>query len=748
MIKKNPKEIQIFGSILGEYSLARVNRSFAAALAKVASAYHVSLATNLAQTSKLPTANDLKTYPVLAELYSEKETTDILIYNNFPKSLELPYGFKDFKAQLKLAYLAWEESIFPEKYVAECNQYLHGLLVSSSYVKEVMEKSGISIPICNISEGIDFNLYGQPAAYPLKTNKKFKFLHVSSAHYRKGIDVLIKAYCQAFTKSDDVVLVIKHFPNSDSELQEVLQKFQNEHSPEILVIDEANLSDNQMFAIFQQCDAVVQPTRAEGFGMPMAEAFYAGKPLITTGFSGQLDFCNAENCFLLDYHLVSSKSHLLTPGAQVAEPDFDDLVRQMRFISAPENFAVVAEKVENARKSIEAQTWENTAKKALDFIKTIEPLAPLKNKVLAVLSPLNSAGGISEYTRDLFGKIASSFAETFFLADQDLSTRTQNDAANVKRCWTTGENSWQKLQELLTIHHPDIIHIQYHPSFFSFNALAQLIEILMTHNIIIELTLHNVCAPHLDWQKHLAVLKKVVKIFTLSEADQNLLQKIGLANISLVNHGTSQTSCLMKAKLKHELALDQFAYIIATHGLIHDKKGLLEMLEAAHLLQSRGENFAYLAINAVNPDNSTSQKVHELMLQKISDWKLEKNVFLIDSYLPVQEVNNLLSLADLIIYPYAQLTEGASGAITKAVAVNVPAIYTDVYLFHNLSYGFKIPDNQPAHIVTAIHTLLTNQEMYQKQKQLMQIYLRQNSWEQLGIRLLRGMVEELEEKNS
>jgi len=71
----------------------------------------------------------------------------------------------------------------------------------------------------------------------LETDKKYKFLNLGGAFFRKGHDLLVNAYLEEFTKSDDVVLVIKAFSYHQELdwLKEVLtRQDQMENPPEIL----------------------------------------------------------------------------------------------------------------------------------------------------------------------------------------------------------------------------------------------------------------------------------------------------------------------------------------------------------------------------------------------------------------------------------------------------------------------------------------------------------------------------------
>jgi glycosyltransferase involved in cell wall biosynthesis len=52
------------------------------------------------------------------------------------------------------------------------------------------------------------------------------------------------------------------------------------------------------------CDCYVSLHRSEGFGLTMAEAMFLGKPVIATGYSGNLDFMTDDNSLLVDHALV------------------------------------------------------------------------------------------------------------------------------------------------------------------------------------------------------------------------------------------------------------------------------------------------------------------------------------------------------------------------------------------------------------------------------------------------------------
>ncbi|WP_164125989.1 glycosyltransferase, partial [Stenotrophomonas maltophilia] len=66
--------------------------------------------------------------------------------------------------------------------------------------------------------------------------------------------------------------------------------------------------------------------RAEGFGLSIAEAMAFGLPVVTTGWSGNVDFTNVENSASVAYDLKAiDRQHGPYPaGTLWAEPRLDD----------------------------------------------------------------------------------------------------------------------------------------------------------------------------------------------------------------------------------------------------------------------------------------------------------------------------------------------------------------------------------------------------------------------------------------
>ena len=104
-----------------------------------------------------------------------------------------------------------------------------------------------------------------------------------------------------------------------------------------------------------RADCYVSLHRAEGFGLTMAEAMAMGKPVIATGYSGNLDFMDPGCAYLVDYELTT-----VGPGIDIypedgiwAEPSVDHAAALMRrVVERPDE---AAERGGRARERIERE---------------------------------------------------------------------------------------------------------------------------------------------------------------------------------------------------------------------------------------------------------------------------------------------------------------------------------------------------------------------------------------------------------
>lgn len=732
-MNQNKPEIRIIGPFATEYSLAKVNRELATNLDSLPHKYTITLWGDHNVADRLPTKNDLNRYPILRELYNEKGGhADIAIINTFPKTFPHSFGLEKIDADIKIGYLAWEESVFPRKIIEEFNRELHGLMVTSEHVLQVMRNSGLTIPVVNVSEGINQNLL-KSEDYKLKTKKSYRFLHISSGLPRKGVDVLIKAFTEEFNSTEDVALVIKTYRNESNTIPEILKKLDKNNSPEIEVIYDLNLTEGQIASLYEQSDSVIIPSRAEGFGLPVAEAMLKHLPVVTTGYSGQMDFVSDENAWLVDYELTKADSQLDLHNSFWAEPDIDQLKKLMRYLFENKGELEINTKVEKAYNTAKTLTWESTSEKVLGFIEYLKEIKPLKEQKLAVITTYNSKCGIAEYSRDLYPLIEGAFSEVKYFANSDAEI-VFKDNEKITRTWEYSEKDFASTLEEINKFNPEIVHIQYNSPFYSLDSLTSLVRDLKNRKKKVILTIHSI--PEVNLKKYAEKLAQADKVIVHSQRDFEKLKQGGLNNVEIFTHGVKAFPDENTQKLRQKLGIYNTP-IIASHGLIHEHKGLLEMIDALKILKNDFPEILFLSINAVNIENSTSSAVFNHMKDKVKENNLEDNVIFISDFIEKQEIIKLLHLADVIVLPYPDLQEGASGAVRYSFSSQRPVLITNSAIFSDLSgVGYRIENNKSETIADGVKRLLIDDNLYQSELVKVRNYVDENSWEKQSRELL------------
>ena len=135
---------------------------------------------------------------------------------------------------------------------------------------------------------------------------RFAFLFVYdflSTAERKNPVGLVEAYTHAFGPDDGTVLVLKSI-NGDKRIGELERVRRAASGRDDVIVLDTYLSSDEHGALVAGCDAYVSLHRSEGFGLDMAKAMGLGKPVIATGYSGNLEFMDDGTGYLVDYDLV------------------------------------------------------------------------------------------------------------------------------------------------------------------------------------------------------------------------------------------------------------------------------------------------------------------------------------------------------------------------------------------------------------------------------------------------------------
>lgn len=245
---------------------------------------------------------------------------------------ELPAG------AYNIIYPFWELSIYPHEWAVELDRF-DEVWTASEFVFNAVSKS-VTKPVLHmplatevgISSFFGRRYFGIPeSAYAF-----LFFFDFTSFIDRKNPFAVLKAFerfCEILP-DEDVCLVMKtnssaSRPQHFARFEEALSKFR--YRDRLTVINKT-LTDNEIVNLVYCCDSFISLHRSEGFGRGMAEAMCLGKPVIATGYSGNLDFMDESNSCLVSYNLipVEEEQYLYAKGQVWADPDIGQAASYMR----------------------------------------------------------------------------------------------------------------------------------------------------------------------------------------------------------------------------------------------------------------------------------------------------------------------------------------------------------------------------------------------------------------------------------
>lgn len=205
----------------------------------------------------------------------------------------------------KVCLTTWETDRLPDGTAEKLNAAFDLVIVPCYHNRSVFQGEGVNVKV--VPHTFD-------PEYVLATRKKSEltpppqrpltFYSILVWAERKNPIGLLKAYLTEFNDKDNVLLKILTPQYSKDDLLTLVRRMGITDLPRVAFITE-RLSDEALWRFHEESDVYVSMTRGEGWGLGAFEAAITGNPVITTGWSGHMDFlASYENFWDVPYSLT------------------------------------------------------------------------------------------------------------------------------------------------------------------------------------------------------------------------------------------------------------------------------------------------------------------------------------------------------------------------------------------------------------------------------------------------------------
>jgi glycosyltransferase involved in cell wall biosynthesis len=495
------------------------------------------------------------------------------------------------------------------------------------------------------------------------------------------------------------------------------------------------VSDADLVQLYNICSLFVFPPKMEGMGMPPLEAMSCGAPVIGSSTSSIPEVIGWDNA-LFDPNDPASLAKKLEEA--LSDPEF------------------ARESIARAPAHLEQFRWEKSASAALQMLTTIavsgrskpiiDTASDLKRlvkmedlleadvdhvsnavlrgalrqekpwdhdkKKIGWVSSWAARCGIASYSMELVKGMSAPpvIFGSYKGKDQDVSA--VSSSVELIRCWEEGkEDPLAELADAIEAAGVEILHVQFNYGFFDFNALSRLILDCVGRGVSVFMTLHSTMDQSDEASHKLSYLVRPLslctKLFVHSKHDLARLANLGLEeNVALVPLGAPAMS---PGTNKPASKLSR----LATYGFALPGKGLVEMIEAFALMKSQNHDLHLRMVNANYGDKGgVSSDLIKQLGQKINELDLVDSIELCNDYLPEEKSLELLSEADIVVYPYSKTGESGSAAVRAGLVAGPIVAVTPLPIFDDVAdCVYPLPGCSPREIANGLTQLIAEAKM-------------------------------------
>ena len=653
----------------------------------------------------------------------------------------IPYIFKDRYLSDKNTY----------KWYIKCVEMLRWvdklLVISQSVKQDLINHLNFNEEMIDVIWGAVDDIYKEISIAAEDKERFFNKFKIQSKYImctggddeRKNLQGLIEAYSKmpkALIDEYQLVIVCKLSNNS-------LERYTNlvkERNLENRIVLTNFVSQEELLMLYNLATVMAFPSKYEGFGLPVVEAWACGTPVLTSNNSSLVEIAG--------------------DGAVLVDPfDNKDITRGLIEILTNTDLNYLLAKGKERLKLFQWNIVAEDAFKFISFLGESDNDKVAERKKIAFFTPLPPMqSGISDYSVDILNSLSGYFNIDVFIDDTYNADCVLNNNIkiynhkkfNVKEnyydiVYQVGNSEYhiymfnyiKKFKGTIVLHDYNLHGVaqfkalsiekknfKTYGSFLLEDYNEKLVQLYLK-----QLTNREVGLKIYEFELNGFVTNYANKIIVHSdEAKEKLLNRDIARNVRTIRSYAKIEQLVDSQKVKLDNGFDRDCIVMASFGHIHETKRAVPILKAFSKICQNYNNIRYIFVG----------KLDSVLKSTFNDLVKELNLvsrITITGYTELQEFERYINMTDICLnlrYPYNGET---SGSLMRILAKGKSVIVNDIGSFREIpddacvkmpNAGEMTEQEEIEEIYNAMQLLISNNDLRMEVSQNARRYAEQN----------------------
>lgn len=443
-----------------------------------------------------------------------------------------------------------------------------------------------------------------------------------------------------------------------------------------------NLSEAGKWELLRTAKLFLHPSDFEGFGIPIAEAMYAGVPVLCKPLPVFQEVYAQHPYYYTDDESFAETARLILEAWDTPEDDAGRAFQKLHDFSLAAINHVMRRYTRGIRATKNMPAIITAYFKKM-YTEAHEGLA-VRRKAgeairLAMVTTFNTRCGVAETTRELLASMRCTY-KVFAPVDNmdDDTVMIREDGPNVLRCWRRDFTSDGALMNEITAFGATVVHFQHEFSLFkNTQELLNCFRKLRNRGVKVVVTLHTI---PIERTTFIAALEEATDLIITTKPSKIVSSAVVPLPVEHVRKVV--TTAEARAAIPE---LDPNAYVVGTFGMFQPHKGIRQFLKTYQDVANNTAGKVQFLVSGFSPMNRSSLYYRET-IHSIQHWMDAGAIVVFNDYPELETIQQRIAACDVMVFQHAPTPhESASASIRSAIALGKAVICTDVPMFNEFT---------------------------------------------------------------